>query len=479
MIPYKIMFTILLAMAILIPLNSAFTQEDAKIKALLEVINDNMEIDKSKFYKYEEEVREQFLRSLGIIRNRTKIDVKELKNRLEDHKKWLESKGKLGKRADLIGVELAGVDLKRVDLGGGDFQIPVKGVYKMSKQKLVDGAKLQGADLEKANLEGTRLYLANLQRARLIDANLQEAHLRGANLRDAHLANANLRRADMAGSDLGGADLRGANLQGVDLSNANLKGANLTDANLKEADLWNANLEGAVFELVSNGLPNTISIGRAKSLESLRYDEFPQTLVEIRAQLKEAGLRKQEREVTYAIRHTETLKSLGRSPQSYRSYERNNLADRIEGYFNYFLFDLTCEWGMSPGRPFLILIILFCPFSVIYMLSLTQKNKKDGIWKHWIKERSRTDLGRNDAELLTYDLKIGILCGFYFSLLSAFHIGWRDLNVGSWITRMQPHEYTLRASGWVRVVSGIQSLISVYLLALAVLTYFGRPFESY
>jgi hypothetical protein len=65
----------------------------------------------------------------------------------------------------------------------------------------------------------------------------------------------------------------------------------------------------------------------------------------------------------------------------------------------------------------------------------------------------------------------------YFSLLSTFHIGWREFNVGSWMARMQPREYTLRATGWVRMVSGIQSLLSVYLLALWILTYFGRPFE--
>jgi hypothetical protein len=35
----------------------------------------------------------------------------------------------------------------------------------------------------------------------------------------------------------------------------------------------------------------------------------------------------------------------------------------------------------------------------------------------------------------------------------------------------------LRATGWVRTVAGIQSLLSVYLLALWVLTYFGQPFE--
>ena len=67
--------------------------------------------------------------------------------------------------------------------------------------------------------------------------------------------------------------------------------------------------------------------------------------------------------------------------------------------------------------------------------------------------------------------------GFYFSLLSAFSLGWRELNVGNWITRIQKREYTLRATGWVRTVAGLQSLLSVYLLALWVLTYFGRPFD--
>jgi len=68
-----------------------------------------------------------------------------------------------------------------------------------------------------------------------------------------------------------------------------------------------------------------------------------------------------------------------------------------------------------------------------------------------------------------------VALGLYMSVLSAFHIGWRDLNVGTWIARMQPREYTLRPTGWVRVVSGVQSLISVYLVALWVLTSSRRP----
>jgi hypothetical protein len=53
----------------------------------------------------------------------------------------------------------------------------------------------------------------------------------------------------------------------------------------------------------------------------------------------------------------------------------------------------------------------------------------------------------------------------------------RQPNVGTWISRLQKKEYNLRATGWVRMVSGLQSLLSVYMLALWALTYFGRPFE--
>src|SRR6476620_499201 len=61
-----------------------------------------------------------------------------------------------------------------------------------------------------------------------------------------------------------------------------------------------------------------------------------------------------------------------------------------------------------------------------------------------------------------------LLYGLFFSVLSAFHIGWKELSVGSWIARLNPYEYTLKATGWVRTISGVQSLISVYLLALAI-----------
>jgi hypothetical protein len=62
-------------------------------------------------------------------------------------------------------------------------------------------------------------------------------------------------------------------------------------------------------------------------------------------------------------------------------------------------------------------------------------------------------------------------------LLSAFHVGFRDFSVGTWLRRVHPRQFTLEATDWVRTVSGLQSLLSLYLLAMWVLTYFSRSFQ--
>jgi hypothetical protein len=65
----------------------------------------------------------------------------------------------------------------------------------------------------------------------------------------------------------------------------------------------------------------------------------------------------------------------------------------------------------------------------------------------------------------------------FFSLMSAFNIGFRDINFGRWLRLLTRQEFDIKAVGWARVIAGWQSLISVYLIALWVLTYFGRPFD--
>jgi hypothetical protein len=70
-----------------------------------------------------------------------------------------------------------------------------------------------------------------------------------------------------------------------------------------------------------------------------------------------------------------------------------------------------------------------------------------------------------------------IMFGIFFSLISAFSVGYKEVDVGRWIERISPKQETLRATGWMRTVSGFQGLVSFYLLVLWILTYFGRPFE--
>ncbi len=76
------------------------------------------------------------------------IPEEELQRILEAHRKWVESEGKEGKRANLF------------------------------------RANLQEAYLRGANLQEANLFKANLQEADLREANLQGAKLQGADLRE-------------------------------------------------------------------------------------------------------------------------------------------------------------------------------------------------------------------------------------------------------------------------------------------------------
>ncbi len=140
------------------------------------------------------------------------------------------------------------------------------------------------------------------------------------------------------------------------------------------------------------------------------------------------------------------------------------------------LFRATCEWGRSAFRPLLIMLALVAMFLPFYGFAVLRPAGNAGIWRVW-DSQIQPDAAQRKAERVCPTLSNAVAYGLYFSILSAFHIGWKELNIGSWIEQFSPYEYKLRGSGWARSVAGIQAIISVYLLALAALSYFGRPFE--
>lgn len=104
----------------------------------------------------------------------------------------------------------------------------------------------------------------------------------------------------------------------------------------------------------------------------------------------------------------------------YHVHDSDNVWKQAWGFTQIVLFEWTSDWGMSPGKPFSVLIGLIGVFALPYMFSLIGLNvdKKDGIWKVWTKDRLRQDLGNSEFEPLTCPSGLEIWrYGLYFSLL--------------------------------------------------------------
>ena len=130
------------------------------------------------------------------------VGEEELKRILAAHKKWLESDGKEGKRADLSNAHLSGANLRWANLREANFE-----------NANLSEADLHKAGLSGADLRGAHLYKANLREADLRGAKLQGAELAKATLREANLHDANLEHAkSFLGGQLAGADVSGATL---------------------------------------------------------------------------------------------------------------------------------------------------------------------------------------------------------------------------------------------------------------------------
>lgn len=300
----------------------------------------------------------------------------------------------------------------------------------------------------------------------------------------------NLCMSDLSRLDLSDANLMLVDLQGADLRWANLIGANLVYAILSDADLRHvridkAKLNGAIvtrtrYEPEAGSTPELQGIAEAVDLKSLRWENSPSGLVALQQLFKSGGFRRQEREVTYAIKRSEF--SLRYPDKTFRveSPVTSELdhPNQIESLFSFVLFDLTSQYGMSPGRPLRIIGTLIPLFALIYLIAVRRKSGS-GIWVVWPDSSHRLprDKGLDQPMRVHRKDTVGLAIAVYFSVLSAFNIGWREVNIGNWIARLQPQDYSLQATGWTRSVAGAQSLVSVYLLALWVLTYFGRPFE--
>jgi hypothetical protein len=418
------------------------------------------------------------------------LPTEELQRRLQAHKDWVKRDGQelwnrgvfsdayAPGRADFFcNLDLRGANLQGADLRGANLQ--GANLFK---------ANLHKADLGAANLQGAILNGANLQGANLFQAKLQEAYLLLAELQEATLVEAKLLKADLSYAFLQGADLSEANLQGANLVRANLWGAKLVRADLTNTRLTNVYVPDAIYAPQSS-LPNE-DVAGIQGIESVIVPSSSDVvgLVRLRKLLQEAGL-PEERDATYAIERNKTRQLIFREVQrgegdktkwAWVGPRWEKPLSLAEGSFRWLAFELPVSYGLYPGRALLVLFASFGLFAFVYFVALVTET--GSIYRVWPAGRLDPLLGAELAKeakaerLLLWRSWRAFPWSLWFSMLSAFHLGFRELNIGNWLARVQAREYGVQAVGWVRVVAGLQSLLSVYLLAMWVLTYFGRPF---
>jgi uncharacterized protein YjbI with pentapeptide repeats len=312
----------------------------------------------------------------------------------------------------------------------------------------------------------------------------------------ANLDHANLDHADLTLARLDDADLRGAFLPYANLTDAFLYNAKLTGAEVAAA-----NFDRAIFE--PDSLPTLSGISLAQNLELLTYLGNPAALVQLRKQFEDRGFRDQERKITYALKRREAELSWmrGTSREDFPAktqrailWSSDSLLANLASFtLNKVFFDWTCQYGMSPGRPLMLGVVLWFLCSLLYFVCIHTPGEA-GLYRVYGQSIGDDPSEQRRVEkisplsathspgprwLFQFFRRECLLlrASMFFSLMSAFNVGFRDINFGRWLRLLTRQEFDIKAVGWARVIAGWQSLISVYLIALWVLTYFGRPFD--
>lgn len=383
--------------------------------------------------------------------------------------------------ADLSGTNLHGADLSGARLSGtrlwGTIAPQAKFIGATFDQMQIWNSDFKGADFTNATFFNMRACDSDFRGAVFKNEFEHRIHFVSADFSDSVFAGVVFDQLDMTGFKAMRADFTGASFAGTDLSKANLEGADLRNAifngtNLAGARLARADVEGALYQ--PEGEPPSQLLG-LRGLTGIRFkEEGEEGLFKLREVLRKSGLRDLERQATYAIERNRALHDIA-------SGQPSRVAEAV---FRTVFFDWTTQYGLRPGRPIALLLLSFLLLTPVYSWAVSRGRARGGaIYRVRPRERIvETDQGvaydvPTEAELIRVSGGRAVKWGAYFSLMSAFHIGFREFNVGSWISRLTPAKFSLEPVGWVRTVAGIQSLVSVYLVALAVLTYFGRPFD--
>lgn len=366
-------------------------------------------------------------------------------------------------------------------------------------------AKLRGSDFRRSDLEGSIFSHSQLQDAVFIHANLErsifaESELNGSNFSGSVLLLANFDKSNITSSNMKNADLshsslKYSNLYSTELSHSNLSNANFTSSDLRDVNITNTIMKNVILRNSlwgTKGSPQLDSLFDLVGADTIKYcGRANSSLTRLRDELKEIGMRHHEREITFVIEKNLTRYLLRYIDTDYQKkcysvapLPPYTIGDTFEGAFRYLFLEFPIGYGLYTGRPWKLIGTLILIGTLLNTIAILFPTKSGRIVKilpvDRLSHRGNNDwhIAKNSPVLtLNYQNMKSVIIGFYFSVLSTFHFGWRDFNVSNWLTKVQSSEFALRAHGWVRVVSGVQALLSLYFLSIWLLFYFGRPLQ--
>ena len=433
--------------------------------------------------------------------------------------------------ADLTNSHLAGTDLSGADLRGADLSGAVLNGADPLHGAQLPGAQLTGADLTDANLTGAQLGNADLTRAIFVDADLIRTTLQGTDFSDADLTRANLNYAVFEPRTQPFVD---------SLARAyNLDTLRWTET-LSEQDCLKE-VEGAGNDACKATLtrPATIADGwllwlywqrgsPQHSWQDIRRFLWNDALFVIRhkPQIRHASQAK--------TNDPNSTRTQGKYPliDARQAFANADYVDdellvnlayqrHTQSWVGMIAYDWTCEYGNAPFRPLFIAVALALLAIPFYWLGFRQRlwggqlirTESEGGrvvetlvgdpltlpgWRTPL-DAERTP-GRPRLQKLLARLRLerplrrllrliasswprlrweaGFLKEvFLFSLISVVNLGFEGLDFGRWVRSLFFSEYDLKARGWLRAVSGLQSLVGLGLFALSLLSFFGHRFE--
>lgn len=363
-------------------------------------------------------------------------------------------------------------------------------------------SNLAKANFNKSQLNNSTFKNTNLQSVEAREANLKEAVIQFSNLKQANFSHAIMDKVDLRLSKLIQTDFTYSSLVNADLSeldavNVNftsailsgsyfykskLKAANFTNSHLDKVDFMDADLQNAIYKPNLSGLPLISSLATAYNFNSVDfYDDQLQglPLTALRNAYQKNGMRQMERLITSMVKTAQMQNAL-----------KSDGLKKLTAVLSYVLFYLSCDYGLSPTRPLIILLSILLLMSIPYRFALMKGKHKAGIYLIWPQHQKAKIVADDITKIRLYRLNhfkhwqnrlhfewVQWQRAFYFSLLSSFKIGWEDFNISNWINQIQTKEFKLQGYGLVKSLAGIQALVSIYLVLLWILTYFGRPFE--